>query len=206
MKPQGADLLMNARIKQMDAAKLSPTERAEFIYQLVKEAAIGDSIEFKEIPWDLLCFSVEWIGSYAIMVQDEDLLSLAKLVTQYVYSLHYSFDPKLDVTSTIIGPDREIHKKAWEKRIKNINPEGLCEHCHVTPTNNRVHICEVCMKEFRNQWYPPEENSNGEETRSNEEQILSSPEGRSEGDFGSGGGDRTEKEMEVGQFFLKLDN
>jgi len=58
--------------------------------------------------WDLLCYNIEMLSLYATNLEDESFLAAVKVVSNYMYSVHYSGVIDED---TFLGPSREEHEK-----------------------------------------------------------------------------------------------
>jgi hypothetical protein len=85
--------LTSERIAQVDKDYLSPKERADRLHTMIQ--IVEDDLDFKLTRWDYLCFSVEFIGQFAISFFSHDrvFLSTSKLLGKWLYNMHY-FYPK----------------------------------------------------------------------------------------------------------------
>lgn len=70
------------KITARDLESPSPSERAEKIWFLLQQ------IEPRPTLWDLICFSVEALGTAT--AEFPILLATVKLVTRIVYGIHYN--------------------------------------------------------------------------------------------------------------------
>jgi hypothetical protein len=107
------------RVEEHDKRFLDPTERAEAVtewlfYALERKARPGVAFHLDGPDyWDLLCFSVNFIGQAALGSGDEKFIELAKLVSQWVHNAHYSMDhPKM------LGESRAARLAFWASKIR----------------------------------------------------------------------------------------
>jgi hypothetical protein len=68
-------------IDLIDKAYTSPGRRATKVMAVLKEHDF--------LPYDLLCFAVEYAASQAVVVDDEHLLAAMKQVSRWLYGVHY---------------------------------------------------------------------------------------------------------------------
>jgi len=104
------------RIDARDQAHLDPAERAELVHNFIFSAlGIEDEKESITHPlfWDLLCYCSEMFNIYALQMDEEDTLQIAKTLSKYLYSRHYSV-PDAHI---ILGPSRREHTKIWVQRM-----------------------------------------------------------------------------------------
>lgn len=100
----------SANLKRIDERIASPSQRAEMIWEALKQA-LPDATN-----WDVLCFCVEFQG----MISQEYLWleEAAKKAATLVYSAHYLYPEKVDASSGI--SPRDLHQWGLTRR----EPEG----------------------------------------------------------------------------------
>jgi len=78
-------------IAKIDKDYLSPKERADRLHTMLQ--MVEDDLDFKLTRWDYLCFSVEFIGQFAISFFSHDrvFLSTSKLLGKWLYNMHYFY-------------------------------------------------------------------------------------------------------------------
>lgn len=111
--------LMQRRIRERDLNHLPPEERAHRFKTFVFEALGKDLAEEKLDPpllWDLICFANEVMGVTMIGSQDEEMIAVQKIVSNYIYSVHYS----LPDNDPALGPNSLEHDQLWMDRTKAV--------------------------------------------------------------------------------------
>lgn len=112
----------DVHVELRDKKYLSPDERASFVLTfLLKKLgmdlqdgtiAAREALE-QPLYSDLLSFCVNFIGIWALQMDDEGLTNLAKKLSRTYYSLHYSYPEGHEA----LMPSREEATKIWLKRI-----------------------------------------------------------------------------------------
>jgi len=121
-KPKNLKSYMKARVNEMDEAHLDPGQRAELVNTFIFHAlglSREDTIE-QPLYWDLICYNIEMISLYAVGMQDENFLAAVKVVSNFMYSTHYSGALGED---SFLGPEREEHEGIWVERIERFTVE-----------------------------------------------------------------------------------
>lgn len=97
--------LTDERIVSIDKDYYSPRERANRINTMLELAQ--EELNQPLTRWDYLCFSIEFLGQFAISFfsHDDLLVKTAKVLGKWLYNLHYFY------TSEIYGPPREGERK-----------------------------------------------------------------------------------------------
>lgn len=118
--------LVGSRMEDRDDHHLDPTERAEVVQEFLF-VALGldgpeDAVE-NPLFWDLISYASQVFAAYAIQSEDGEALDLAKKLSHYVHSRHYSVGDN----HPILGPGKEKHLKVWVKRIKDLQEVFLDE-------------------------------------------------------------------------------
>ena len=105
------------RLEARDHLHLDPSERANFIMTLLyKDLGLDEASDALDQPLfsDLLSFAIEFLGVWAMSMDDEGLTSLVKKLSRVHYSLHYSYPDN----HPALGPHREEHERIWKERIE----------------------------------------------------------------------------------------
>ena len=102
-----------------DKKSLDPSERSDYVYSFLVAALRIDEQEggLIEHPllWDMLCFSSGFVALFAEQSQDEHFIALAKVLNNYIHTIHYS----LPNDAPQLGPRRSKHESIWTQRIKD---------------------------------------------------------------------------------------
>jgi hypothetical protein len=108
---------MDERIEQRDALKLDPTERAQFVHELIFWALDleddADSAIGGYILWDVLCYCVHLINQYAIALGDDDFMLMARAINTWLFTMHYN----MDESEIQLGPQRDKHIEFWTNQL-----------------------------------------------------------------------------------------
>jgi hypothetical protein len=108
---------LNERIKARDTIHLDPTERAQFVHELIFWALdledSDDAAISGYVLWDILCYCTHLFGQYALALEDPDLAVMARTINTWVFSAHYNFDE----TSAQLGPQRDKHIEFWTNQL-----------------------------------------------------------------------------------------
>lgn len=103
------------RIIEVDAQEPSPSKRAMAIYSVLQQHAP------ELTAWDLLCFSVEYLGKIAL--QHSWLTDYIKPIARIVYTAHY-FDDHTDTASGIESKRTDTGSESTRER-KEDGPRTL---------------------------------------------------------------------------------
>ena len=97
--------LTSERIAKIDEDYLSPRERADRLHTMLQ--MVEEDLDFKLTRWDYLCFSVEFIGQFAISFFSHDriFMSTSKLLGKWLYNMHYFY------ATEVYGQPKEGERK-----------------------------------------------------------------------------------------------
>jgi hypothetical protein len=107
---------MDERIAARDLKKLDPTERAQFVHELIFWALDlheDDAIITGFVLWDILCFCVHMLNQYALQLQDDEFMLMARVVNTWLFTVHYN----MEETALQLGPGRVQHIEFWKSQL-----------------------------------------------------------------------------------------
>ena len=107
----------DAHLDERDSLYLSPSERANLVITMIfMQLDLEEPKDAIEQPVfsDLLSFCIEFLGMWALQLDDEGLTRLVKQLSRTFYILHYSYPDG----HPALGPHRDEHEKIWMKRIE----------------------------------------------------------------------------------------
>ena len=124
-----SEAILEAQMKAIDKLYWTPSDRASSIHALFgdmrdylkkQNVAEGRDPEW-DVPsdFDLLCYAVEYMGSQAIVLGDEEFLLIAQHASRWLYSVHYSNPGRLWGE-----PDRREKDDVQESREKVSGDRG----------------------------------------------------------------------------------
>jgi hypothetical protein len=126
--------MRKTRMEERDKLHLAPDERAQIITGALAEIfGITDAESFVQNPfyWDMVCFSIEMLGAFAISSEDDHTRTLARSLSQQIYSIHYSVPDGHE----ILGPERDTHSAQWEDTQAQTQLNLNKDHAPDDPTN-----------------------------------------------------------------------
>lgn len=118
---------MDERISIRDKQHLDPTERAQFVHELLfwaLDLEADESVMTGHVLWDIVCYAVHLLTQYSIALQDQDFAVMARALNTWLFTNHYN----MDETATQLGPRRDTHIKFWERQLyepKEAEPEEM---------------------------------------------------------------------------------
>lgn len=107
------------RVNSVNEDYLEPEARADYVNSLFFHAlGLHEPSDMIEQPlyWDLVSFSIHFIGHWAQVSQSEDIINLVRAINSYFYSMHYGFDSN----HPALGPGVEAHRKIWKDRLEKL--------------------------------------------------------------------------------------
>ena len=109
--------LIEDRVARRDLLHLDPTERAQFVHELIFWALeLEDSADAAisgYVLWDILCYAVHLIGQYSMVLEDDEFSIMARAINAWLFTMHYN----LDDTALQLGPSRDKHIEFWKDQI-----------------------------------------------------------------------------------------
>lgn len=112
---------IKARIHEVDEKHLDPEQRAQLVNTFILTALDHPNgypdPQTNPLYWDIACFCLEFLNRFAHNVGAEPLLVAQKVVSDFMYTVHYDVDMK----SESLGPGRDEEERVWVERIKNVN-------------------------------------------------------------------------------------
>ena len=79
-----------SQIELVDKLYWSPSERADGVHSILREALDVIPGEDRPSQWDILAFCVEFIGAQSIVLGVDEFLDQVKAVSRMFYEFHYS--------------------------------------------------------------------------------------------------------------------